>query len=553
MHFVDLRELDDQRVIEADVCIVGSGPAGLSIAQELSKSGLHVWIAESGGLQPEPDTQALYDVENVGTPRCMPQDRVRQRIYGGSSHTWSGRNATFDHTDFSKRSWVPYSGWPISRDDFDPFLERARPYLRVGPNCYDERLWPLLRAPRPTPPLNAEHLKPAFWQFCADGQPVRFAATVLTDSAPNVKTLLHANVTQINVNADSSRVESVELSTLEGKHARIVAKMVVLCCGGIENARLLLASNRVMRQGVGNQNDTVGRFLMDHPGSVIGSFDPRQSSGVQDRFGSYWLDDEYGRHRVLHGVALSPQLQEKEGLVNCAAFLEEYVAVDDPWRTMKRFVNTMSGGTSSDDSEDATMFWRSDVPSGGSTGPVRDAMGILAHSPSIAQSLYRRYVKHRPPLTRNAQVDLYSLAEQVPDPESRVTLSERKDALGMPLARVTWKINLQEVRSLRRLVSLIGQEFKRIGLAPPTPSPWLSADDPSQWQFTDRAHPTGATRMSLNPKEGVVDANCMVHGVEGLFIAGSSVFPTAGHANPTLMIVAMAVRLADRLKSSHRP
>jgi choline dehydrogenase-like flavoprotein len=555
VNFIDLRDLDDNLTIDADICIVGSGPAGLSIARAFMDSNVQVCIAESGGLGEEAATQDLNEIENVGVPRRMQQDTVRYRIFGGTSHIWTGRCAPFDPIDFQKRPWIPHSGWPITRDELDPYLERAGRDLGLGPHCYDERLWDLLNVSRPTPPLDATCLKPAFWQFSQSekepDQPTRFGRHFLSESAPNVRTLLHANVTHINANEAGTRVESVEVRTLEHKRAHINARTIVLCCGGIENARLLLASNRRVPNGVGNHSDTVGRFLMDHPGSVIGSFNPTDLSRLQDRFGNYWLDDQHGRHTYLQGMALSAGIQAKEQLLNCAAYLEEYPAQDDPWEMMRRLRSSVKRESARPSPSVAqSMFWRDEVSPATPTHAYQDALGVLAHFPSIAHGVYRRFVKRRPPIAKNERLDLYAMLEQAPNRDSRVTLSERKDALGMPLSKINWKIGEQEKRTVQRLGQLIHRDFQRLRLPPPAPAAWLSEKEKWEANFTDRAHPMGTTRIAANPKEGVVDANCQVHGVEGLFIAGSSTFPTAGHANPTQMIVAMAIRLAEWLKGN---
>lgn len=413
--FNDLRRLEDDLVIETDLCIVGSGPAGLSIAKEFAGTGTEVWVVESGGLSDEPDTQALYEIESVGVPRIMNQDIIRYRILGGTSHIWTGRCAPFDDIDFQQRSWVPYSGWPIAPDSLENYLVRAGENLRIGPNCYDETLWEQFKVERPKSSLNEKLVRPQFWQYSKEpndaSEPARFGRH--TPDASNIHILLHANVTHINTNETGNRIESLEVSTLQHKRAQIKAKAIVLCCGGVENARLLLASNRTVPYGVGNQNDTVGRFLMDHPGCVMGTFDPKQSAPVQDRFGQYWLDDAEGRHTYLQGIALSPEIQEQEQLLNCAAFLEEKVASDDPAVALRRLKTALKNKKLTKQA-------------------YEDAIALLAQPATTAQGIYRRVAKHRPPITKTSGIDLFCLVEQRPDPESRVTLSDRQDALGMP-------------------------------------------------------------------------------------------------------------------------
>jgi choline dehydrogenase-like flavoprotein len=537
VRFFDLRQMDENSLIETDLCIVGSGPAGMSIAHEFAATDVEVLVLESGGVETDAATQTLCEFENTGARRHLDPAQTRVRIFGGTSHVWTGRCAPFDAMDFEERSWVAYSGWPFTRADIDSYLERAGVYLGLGPHCYDETLWRQFKVPKPRPPLDGRFLAPIFWQFSkratAPRSAVDFARDLPFPRCDNVNVILHSNLTQITTASDGSRIDTVEISTLENKRSRVRARAVVLACGGIENARLLLASNRIMPHGVGNEHDLVGRFLMDHPLCVLGHFDTKDSAPVRDRFGHYWLDDPHGRHTYLHGLTLSKDIQTKERLLGCAAFIEEFdVADDDPWQTMRRFASHAKSRRLS-----RALF--------------QDGKSLLFRSGEIGHGLYRRLGKHRPQLARANRIDLHCLVEQTPDPESRLTLSsEKRDALGMPLSRINWKIGEAERLSARRMIQLVCQEFPRLELPIPRPSPWLTGDE-LDYRFIDKAHPTGTTRLSHNPREGVVDANLQVHNVRGLFIAGSSVFPTSGTANPTLMIVALSLRLADWLKFAY--
>jgi len=342
MKFLDLRQLEDDSLLVADLCIVGSGPVGLSIANELAGTSLEVLVLESGGLENEPNTQSLYDIESTGVPRRLNQENSRLRIFGGTSRIWTGRCAPLDDEDFDARSWVKYSGWPFTRAQMDPYLERAGVYLGLGPHCYDESLWSRFKNPRPTPPPDERLLEPIFWQFSKSPtdskRPVDFGRDLKFPNSPNVRVLLHANVTHINTNIDCTTFESSDISTLDGKLGQVRARALVLGCGGIENARLLLASNRLAPRGLGNQHDLVGRFLMDHPGCVVGRFDSGDGDRVRDRFGLYWLDDRQRRIDYLHGMTLSKEIQRKEHLLRCNAYIEAFdVVEDDPWPALRRF------------------------------------------------------------------------------------------------------------------------------------------------------------------------------------------------------------------------
>jgi choline dehydrogenase-like flavoprotein len=373
-----------------------------------------------------------------------------------------------------------------------------------------------------------------FWQFSKRGVgpgAAHFGLELADVEAQNIEILLHANVTHINVNAHGERFDSVEVASLGGKRASVRAKAAVLCCGGIENARLLLASNRAFPEGLGNKHDVVGRFLSDHTSGQCGYFDPDQASAIRSRFGHYWVDDERGRHVYLHGVGLTKRVQEEEELLNCHAYLEEFDHIEgDPWGALKRL--------------------KSSLKSRQISGP--DARLVLGRLGEIGRGLYRRRFQNRPQLERFKRVELFLMLEQVPDPDSRVTLSEgKRDALGMPISKIHWKIGDLERKTAQRMLQLLAEELKRLGLPKPKGVPPL--ENLHEWiaSSTEKAHPTGATRMCIDPKRGVVDINCQVHGISGLFVSGSSVFPTTGAANPTLMIVANALRLADHLKAQN--
>ena len=532
MQFIDLEKLEDAGSIKADLCIAGSGPAGVTIAKEFAGSKVQVLIVEGGGTEQTLADQALYDVENVGADRATPQDRARNRIVGGSSHTWAGRCVSLDDIDFETRGWVPHSGWPINPQNIRPFLERSRTYLGIGPNIYDDHLWKQLGLSPPRPRIDPAFLRSQFWQYsrdeCNPPEPTRFSRTVAGINASNVKLLMHANVTQINTSEDGARVTSLEVRTLDGRRAEVQAKAVVLACGALENARLLLASNKIARAGVGNSHDLVGRFLMDHPGCTLGLFDPRRSAPVQSRFGYHFLDHEGGRSLYAFGLMLSPEIQRKEQLLNCAAFLPQAPSADEPWSALKRLVRPGAEPRR--------------------TSRAKDAAVVVGNLPRLLGNVYRRVARRQAPILRIDEPSLYCLVEQTPDPSSRVTLGRQTDALGMPLLRIDWRIGELERRSVMRLGELVRAELRRAGLPEYVPNKHLSEEVNWRSQFIDRAHPSGTTRMSDSPSQGVVDRNSRVHGVGGLYIAGSSVFPTAGHANPTLMIVALAIRLADWLK-----
>ncbi|WP_194819638.1 FAD-dependent oxidoreductase [Nocardia sp. XZ_19_385] len=515
---------DDE--LTADICVIGSGPAGSTLAAELAGTSLRVLVLESGGLESAEAANALDDVDNAGATRAGSGRVAGDRILGGNSHTWSGRCGLLDQLDFDCRPWVPGSGWPIT--DLDPYLERAARHIGIGHGTgfTDDAFWELSGRARPQESLDPSWFRPYFWQISRD--PVdpfdckRFGKHLKDLAAPNVRVLINATVTHIDTDPDGTRVRSLQVADPNPRTVR--AKWFVLAAGGITNPRLLLASRRIRREGVGNRHGLVGRYLMDHRCGAVGALEPAQAAAALDRFGKYVVKSAHGKHTFLHGLALSPALQRTERLLNCALWLQEVPADDDPWESVKQLMR--------------------------GRGTRHDARVALANSGLLLAGARRRLIQHAGLPHKLDRIELRCMVEQVPDPDSRVTLSDRVDRLGVPLARIDWRVHEQEDTTVRRAAALAVEEFARLGYAKPALYDWARVGSTLSTQLTDWAHPTGTTRMAARPEAGVVDTDCRVHGVENLYLAGSSVFPTTGHANPTLTLVALAVRLADTLRAA---
>ncbi len=353
---------------------------------------------------------------------------------------------------------------------------------------------------------------------------MRFAHVAAELVAPNIDILTHATVTQIQLDTSGRRVASLDLRSVDGGCATVRPETVVLCAGGIENARLLLASRSLAAGGVGNARDVVGRYLADHPRSTLLRFDRPDIDAVARHFNFYGLVDHGRTQFYLHGLRLSPTVQRQEGLVNCAAYPVQIHSPGDPWAALKRLMR-------------------------GDRARLARDLTVVARSPGfLAKGAFRRMVQKRGMMHRSDELRFDVMVEQKLDAESRVTLSDQVDRNGVPLPRVAWKIGSTELQSVKRLARALVCEFERNALPQPHLVDWIAWDEDDRAAFTDMAHPSCTTRMGSDAATSVVDPNAMVHGVDGLFVAGSSVFSTPGHANPTLMMLGLAMRLADHLK-----
>lgn len=529
---LDFNQWPDGQVIEADLCIAGAGAAGLTLAREFLGSSTRVVVLESGGEIYDHATQSLYEMVNVGLPRG-PEMVARVRQFGGSTNLWAGRCAPLSKLDFSQRDWVPHSGWPIQREDLDPYYERANAVLGLGPVLYDEGLYQAMGHDVPEA-FSTDKLRQQFWQFSRgaqnNGQPIRFGADYREtfDKADNIQLFLHANLKEIVTDESGQRVTGLRVASLNGKSADVKAGRVVLACGGIENARLLLASRSVNPAGVGNDHDQVGRYFMEHPRGTSGLVVAGNTEALQELCRHHWLETDSGRQVYLSGIAAADAYQRRKQILNCDVSVVEYEDPESGTRAMERLLKSESGDYGDD-------IWR--------------VMGDLA---DVAQNSYRRLVDKKPPIIDAEKIQFECHIEQAPNPLSRITLADDVDALGMLKGKMDWRLGEMEQKTIESFMTTLAAELARLNLGRVKIADWV-LDRSSNWTqgVQDVAHHMGSTRMSSSPGTGVVDANARVHGVENLFVAGSSVFSTAGCVNPTYTLVAQSIRLADHLKKTN--
>ncbi len=500
--------------VRKNVCIIGAGPAGITIAKELNRyKSVSVALLEGGFEKQDPETKALYagrthsSVLN-GTREGRYLAASRRRAFGGAGAIWAGWCVPFTPHDFVEHSWVPHSGWPITRADIDPHYDRAGKLMNITPFDYDFRKNKEFYGYHLMPESDLVKTK---LLYCASKIP-RFRRLYGEEifASPNVELFLGANVTKIGVGPDRSSIRSVEVTCLSGNRFTVKADIFVLCAGGIENARLLLASRDVFPNGVGNGHDLVGRFFMEHFGlsNAADLILTHPDESLRMYLNHYFRRTNKAAGPIAHGVlTLSEEVLERESLLNSAF----YPDIADRGRKGKR-------------SELKKALFDTAAEVDNYPGDVV----IKKRS-----SMYLGTLKIR--------------AEQSPNPESRVELADERDSLGMPRVKLSWLPTEKDWDSAYRGLSIIARELGR----------W---SDGRLRIVMDRSgpqkicswggHHVGSTRMHQDPAKGVVDRDCLVHGLSNLYVAGSSVFPTCGFANPTFTIVALALRLSDRLKEN---
>jgi len=494
-------------------------------------------LLESGGLEPDEASLDLYRGENGGLPYYFAEGS-RSRFLGGSSNCWGGWCRPLDEWDFERRDWVPGSGWPFGKSELVRHYERAHQILKLGPQNFDPEFWEaaIKRDDVRRIPLASTKIVDTVSQF---SPPVRFGLDYGANlkSAKHVDTYLYANAIDIETDGAARTVTRIKVKTLSGRTFWVRARMFVLAAGGIENARLLLASNRVQPAGLGNGNDLVGRYFMDHPRLMSGSV--RFAKGW-DRNKLYDSKFHYQNTAVSgHGTcvasqfALTPEVQKAEGLLNSRVW----------------FASLFPGEGTEAVHALVRCYLRLSKKDEMGHKLSRDILAMLSNPYDAARFAIARVLQ---PRSLIKDVKLQAIVEPAPDPESRITLSNIPDALGMPRVKVTWRLGPLVKRTFNRTFEIFSEALRQRGIAVVKEDAPLTADGDWPGNLEGTWHHMGTTRMHDSPREGVVDRDCRVHGMTNLYVAGSSVFPTAGANFPTLTLVALACRLAERIEQESK-
>ncbi len=495
----------------ADVCIVGGGVAGITLALALEERGAQVLLLEGGGRGIDPRQQAFYAGTVEGLP-ARPLTESRYRGLGGTSSRWYGRCVALEDYDFEYREWVPSSGWPFSRVILEPYYRQAATlagirHQRTGDAEFNRAA---------TQRLGARRLVARWADIRMTHFGLRFRKR-LAGSA-RITVLLEAQVVSIDRRSSDGRLSLA----LAGSRQGVSTERLVLAGGGIENPRLMLLSE--LEETWPATHCPIGRYFMNHAyveGASITDYPP-------EVWNDYVMTSRRGA--VAH-VALDGELIRREQMTGCAAYLlPRFAYQEDPAFNHHPLREV-----------------RESLARGDRRGAVARVPSVIRSIPDSVRLLASRAMERRQP---PRSLVFRSVIEQTPNRDNRVTLDDQTDGFGLRRPVVSWNATDADTRSVSRFYEIAAEDIAAAGLGRFEPQIDFSTPTWTRSVYSARHH-MGTTRMGQDPETSVVDADCRVHGSDNLYVAGSSVFPTYGWANPTLTIIALTLRLADHLAGSH--
>jgi choline dehydrogenase-like flavoprotein len=495
-----------------DHIVVGAGAAGILIALRLANFGRRVLLLESGHFAPDEERQALNQIDETAK-RLGNATWTRKRILGGTTTAWGGQSLPFSPLDFMRRDWVAHSGWPIEYGELEPWYRKANSFMGVDVLDYGNDIDLLLRR-KPvqfsSPDLRLHYSK---W-----AQEPNFLKLHRRQLEREVTVLYNAQLLRIDLGEDE-HVRAIEIGNFTGHTSVQPARSLVLAVGGLETCRTLLLNNHQLAGGLGNSSGWVGRAFMEHPSLRAGRIETQDMRRLQTWLGT-WL------HR---GRRYSTRLSAGE-----------------QWQRTHRLLNVS-----------AAMLWLYDEGKIGPLGELRAFLRrpalsrlpeLVSQSGVLAGGLWAMATTglvYKPGVV----AELGLIGEQAPSHDSYVALGQDCDRFGRRKACLNWKVSPQTWESMVAFAHLVRDQIEREGLGKVRLFDAVRRDTPDwEQQLTDVNHHMGGARMSALPSEGVVDPNLQVWGIPNLHVCSAAVFPTSSHSNPTLTVLALASRLAERLR-----
>jgi choline dehydrogenase-like flavoprotein len=540
--------------------VVGGGAAGITLVLELIRGGHDVVLLEGGGKRRRSSTQATYrgEIESSGLDARSvhpPLETVRVKKLGGTTGAWGGRCAPLDPIDFEKRDYVSHSGWPITRESLEPFYRRANAYCEAGEYEYStSKSLPFADGFFPRMDGEAEITDSKLLRY---SRPTDFGDTYRSklEQSRILRAFHHANVLRLELDRGGNRIDAAVVASSPGIEFRVRARHFVIAAGGLESTRLLLVSGRHAGRGIGAGSKLIGHYYMTHLDGSVGTMHFKGSAPkaaytyelTRDRVYCRRLicltPDAQRAHRTLNFSAV-PYLPSPDDPGHGDGLLSTFAVTKDAMYRAKVGIKSRRYGMH----RPAPLHYRQHL-----LNIVRNPWGLPRFA--VDWMLRRSFASRKLPsfLVETSSYRLLFSAEQSPSSANKIVLSDEWDAFGVPRLKVLWGVKGEDYQSIVTCLDVLSRSFDALGVGSiAAPRSVDELRDQMGGGFLGGTHAMGSTRMSASPINGVVDARCRVHGIQNLYVASSSVFPTSGFAAPTLTIVALAVRISDTIHAACR-
>ena len=548
---IDARQLAWDAELEADVCVVGAGPIGISIAQRLGRAGLSVILLDAGGMDFDPAANARGEPETLNFDGVARLGHTRQ--VGGNANAWLVRTSATNRgvrllpfIDAEMRAVRGHdaSDWPVRQADLQSYYRDASAILCIG----DDRFSPEdFGTPDEGLLSNDPELRTGVFRFGNGGEFVKTAIRDLRSSA-KIRLLHHATVVEVLTNDTGTLATGVRVVPEPGREMIVRAPQIVLASGCMAVTQLLLASDAVRAAGLGNDADLLGRNLMDHPVVAGGTFYP-SSPAIFRRCAMYDMRNVGGRPAMGY-LQLNDDVLDREDLLNQCMLIfprTEGLGITGSARQQR-------GVTAALDIREALIRRRmpliGDLRAAllGIDGVVRrQTQGFLNPQSSLGRG---GWSQRQAPEKRFTHFDVLHPAEEAPHPDNRIILGQGRDAYGLRkiVVQSSWHHD-DKVRTMKAQ-RVFARALARLGWGD-----YQIAEDGGMPVMYSRSssHFMGTTRMNASPKLGVVDEAGAVHGTPNIYVASSSIFPRGGFANVTLTALAMGLRTADAMMAARKP
>jgi choline dehydrogenase-like flavoprotein len=509
---IDLEQVPSGTKFESEICVIGAGIAGLILARRLAGYGMQVHLLEAGGLELEERSQQLYRSEMRGAYHQGTIDG-RFRTYGGSSTQWGGQLLAYPDAVFRDRPLLG-AGWPITENEVRPYYPEIFKIMGVNELPFTDDF---LQRYGTREALRSPDVRVRLSKFAPFGRR-NLAGTIGREvlASDKITVFFHANAVTVNATPAGDRIEDVTVRNYGDGEYRFQARQFIVCAGTIETSRLLLTS-RILEKF-----DQVGRYFHDHFRVKALDLGPQSRRVFEKYFSPYYQGS------TLHSpkIEATEATMERLGLPEVMAHFFIHEGESEFGVLRQALVGLQRGKFSA--------------------GTLLQAPKLLT---GAARMAYALKVKGRRILSSGADVTMNIETEQRPRRDSRIQISEERNAVGIPKTIVDWKVSDEEGIAVKKFAGVLDTYLKSLGM---TDLAWKPGpqDDLAAWfkEGYDIYHPMGGARMGDSPETSVVDRNLRVHGMENLHVASCATYPSGGSSNPTFTLMGLSCRLADELK-----